>query len=420
MLDVRVDDQRHLDGVLETFKDELDTDYAPPHVKRQAHPKMHGCVQAILEVDAELKLELRHGVFEAPGKKYRAWVRFSNAFGMNHDLKFVNRGMAIKVLGVKGDERLLRFEEPFTSESHTQDFVLSTHDAFVLPNTKEHDYAEFSTAARRGFIPLAWLFVKRGLWRGFKALIRGATVLARNPLAIRYFSQTAYRLGPELKVKLQARPRRTAALDRSLPNAFWFSLKAVLANVILSLAGVRGVKWLLRLIGFSGTKEEAEVFCERYIAPRHLLRHAMSAFLGSHPAEFDMLVQTQVDPVTMPDDDPTVRWSERQSPFQRVATLTIPRQVFWPAPGMPPTILKYTSDMVDAGENMSFSPWHGLRDHEPLGDISNARGRLYLELSRHRHGENQLTTPDPSAEYDRLREVVQTGLMEPLPETHDR
>jgi hypothetical protein len=159
--------------------------------------------------------------------------------------------------------------------------------------------------------------------------------------------------------------------------------------------------------------EEAEAFCERYLAPRNWLRLAMAAFLSHSPAQFELMVQTRTDPASMPIDDATVRWSERRSPFRRVAMLTIPRQVFWPAAGMPPAILKATSAMMELGENMSFMPWHGLTDHEPLGDINDARRRIYADMSTYRRGQNQVTPPDPAADYNALRRVVQDGCSKP-------
>ena len=184
MIRVDVTDQPHLDPVIETLVGELEHDYAPPHIKRQAHPKMHGCVQATFAVRDDVPPELQQGIFATKGVTYRAWVRFSNAFGIEHDLKFENRGMAIKVLDVEG-ERLLPHIEPFSFEHDTQDFVLSTHDAFPLPNVKQHDYAEFSTAARSGLMALLKLLFRKRLYRGVSALIRGGIVIARNPLAIR-------------------------------------------------------------------------------------------------------------------------------------------------------------------------------------------------------------------------------------------
>ena len=344
-------------------------------------------------------------------------MRFSNALGNEHDLKFINRGMGIKLLDVKGDDRLLPNELPFMLETGTQDFVLSTGDVFVIPDTRNFDYTEFAVAARIGIIALVKVFVKRRLWRGLAGLVPGATVIAPNPLAIPYFSQTPYRLGPDEVVKLHARPIRTRALVQSLPGPFRFATKTILANLVLGLARVRAVKWALRFMGFGGTTEEAEVFCERYLAPRNLLRLAMSAFLANSPAQFELMVQTQTDPVSMPTDNATVRWSERRSPFHRVATLTIPRQVFWPAAGMPPEIVKATSAMMALGENMSIMPWHGLTAHEPLGDINDARRRIYADMSTYRRGKNQVTPPDPSTHYDSLNKVVQDGLLEPWPQT---
>ena len=211
----------------------------------------------------------------------------------------------------------------------------------------------------------------------------------------------------------------TRELRRSLPNVVWFFLKMVAANLILGMAKSRRVRRGLRFIGLAGTREAAELFVDRHIAPKHTLRYAMSTYLASHPAEFEILVQKQTDPKRMPDDDPTVRWKESLSPFERVATLTIPRQVFWPAPGMPEVILRGTIDMADLGEDMSYSPWHGLSDHEPLGDINRARGRIYKDIAAFRHNENGVPSrPDGEEsrylgrEYARLKEIVQDGLME--------
>src|SRR5688500_5398122 len=95
---VAVTNQPHLDRVIESFKRELEDDYAPPAIKRHAHPKMHGCVQARFRVNDDVPDDLRHGIFANLGQEYRAWVRFSNAFGIDHDLKWENRGMGIKVL----------------------------------------------------------------------------------------------------------------------------------------------------------------------------------------------------------------------------------------------------------------------------------------------------------------------------------
>jgi hypothetical protein len=406
-------DQPQLDRVIENFEGELRADYTPPHVKRHAHPKMHGCVLALLHIDPNVPPELRFGVFAARGETFKAWVRFSNALSLDHDMKYGNRGMAIKVLEVKGD-RLLADQPPFSWEKGTQDFVLSTHSAFVLPNVTCYDYARASAALRRSLIELIKLLFEYRLWRGIVALVRGGIGAARNPLAIRYFSQTAYRLGPKI-VKLDARPVITPMLARQLPKRFWFATKMLTVNVILNLSGLTWGKRLLVLLGFKGTRPAADDFCDQYIASRNLLRYALAGSLSAHAAQFEIGVQMQTNEQEMPSDNPTKVWSERRSGFQKVATLEIPKQVFWPAAGMPPLIDGATKRMVEVGENLSFNPWHGLPAHEPLGDINRARGKIYAAISEFRHGENHAERPDPLAEYDKLRDIVQCGRMEPLP-----
>jgi hypothetical protein len=367
----------------------------------------------VLRVDADVPPDLRHGIFEQP-REFRTWVRFSNAIGIRHDLIFESRGMAIKLLDVADVHGVGWLRPPSLDpiepwETGTQDFVMATHDVFVLPNTRTFDYMKFAAAARAGFGALFRVFREYHLYRGFIALLRGALVLPTNPLAIRYFSQTPYRLGPH-EVKLHARPRLTPALRSSLPPRIRFALKTVLVNALINLAGVRGVAWLLTLLGFEPTRERAERFCDRYFARRDHLRHAMTAVLARSDAEFEIMVQRRIDTDAMPVDDATVRWSERQSPYRRVAVLTIPRQVFWPAAGMPPPVLEAAKAVMARGENMSFTPWHGLWTHAPLGDVNDARGRIYAAIAKFRRVQrNQIDLPDPAASYDRLRDALQQG-----------
>src|SRR5689334_23721772 len=86
--------------VVSIIEDQVRREYPAPHMKRDVHTKMHGCVLAEFHVATDVPEELRHGVFANVGQTYRAWVRFSNGFGIQHDLEFDTRGMAIKLLGV--------------------------------------------------------------------------------------------------------------------------------------------------------------------------------------------------------------------------------------------------------------------------------------------------------------------------------
>jgi hypothetical protein len=47
--------------------------------RRAVHPKAHGCVKADFTVNADIPRKYRVGLFATPGKRYKAWVRYSNA-----------------------------------------------------------------------------------------------------------------------------------------------------------------------------------------------------------------------------------------------------------------------------------------------------------------------------------------------------
>jgi len=405
-------DGRKADPVVSELEKQLLSQYAPPRIKRDAHPKMHGCVQAEFIVDEVVDPAFRHGVLETPGATYSAWVRFSNAFRIQHDLEAETRGMGIKLLRVTGDR--LDDAEVYPDGCVTQDFLCATHDAFFLPNSL--DYVAF-TKATEDPPKVVWFYLKRirRLWRGAIALLRGAIVLARSPLAIPYYSQTPYQLGQTI-VKLQIKPVMTPELKRSLPSRFWFAIKVRAASTILTLFEVQWVRRVAQAVGLPGTKEDVEDFCDRHLAPRDLLRRALMSHLADHDAMFDVQVQPFVNDRATPVEDATRRWKQRVSRFHHVATIRIPRQVFWPEPGMPADLAKATKTMVDLGENMSFNPWHGLKAHEPLGPINETRRVVYRGISTFRRDMNNVgqdIVEQQTCLYDKLREVVQGGRFDP-------
>jgi hypothetical protein len=372
--------------LVELLEQQIQQEHSPPTLKRDAHPKMHGCVQAELVVDESVSPELRHGVFAEP-KTFRAWVRFSNAFRIQHDLEFETRGMGIKLLDVPGDKLS-------PDEKETQDFLLATHDAFFLPTAD--GYVELIRAISAD-PPAPWgFFKKRHLTRAGIQMLRSAVVLVRSPLAIPYFSQTPFRLGPDMQVKLQARPRFTPALRAALPAKWVFACQAIGANLKLQLNQKRA------------DEDAAQSWCDRYLAHRDFLRLGMMDFLSRHDAAFDLMVQTRTDEDRMPIDDATVSWPQSKSRFQKVATLKIPRQVFWPGPGLSKELRMATERMIRLGEDMSFNPWHSLEAHEPLGSINGMRRKVYSAIADFRRKGNHVEVAEPlPSEYDELKQLVQ-------------
>jgi hypothetical protein len=389
--------------LIDTLVAQVKHDYPPPRVKRDAHPKMHGCVQAEFHVEKTLPAYLQHGIFRNLDSTYLAWVRYSNAFHIQHDLEFETRGMAVKLLDVGADNLV-------NDDGQTQDFLFATHDVFFLPNP-EH-YVEFATAVAVSPTKLFGFFIKQRLFRGLWALLRSGYMIVSNPLAIPYYSQTPYSLGPDQAVKLLASPRLTPALKRSLPGRVQFGLRMIVANLALFLFEFPPAKMLIAFFKFQGNKGSAEDFCDHYLALRDCLRLAMMSFLGEHDAWFDVLVQrtSETNPII---DDATKRW---RSKFEKVATIRIPRQVFWPEVGMPSTIKNRTTEMVDLGENMSFNPWHALPEHKPLGPINETRRRVYKAIVETRHQLNCVPMPLPTpAKYNEIKAVVQYGDMSTPP-----
>jgi catalase len=79
----------------------------------------------MFRVDADLKPELRHGIF-VPGREYVAWIRFSNGNSEKHHRIVPDaRGMAIKLIGVPGNKLL-------GDEKNTHDIILISNPAFFV------------------------------------------------------------------------------------------------------------------------------------------------------------------------------------------------------------------------------------------------------------------------------------------------
>lgn len=120
--------------------------------------------------------------------------------------------------------------------------------------------------------------------------------------------------------------------------------------------------------------------------PHHdYLRLAMIKQLNDGEALFDFAVQFQIDADAMPIEDPGSEWVETLSPFRKVATIRILRQEF------------DSEKQQEFGENLSFSPWHALPEHRPLGGLNRARKVVYRAISLFRHEYNQAPRQEPSS-----------------------
>jgi catalase len=298
---------------------------------RDVHSKAHGCVQARVEVGA-LEPRLRHGLF-AREATYEAWIRFSSGdTRVQSDLVRDARGFALKVMGVPGEKLL-----PAERHETTQDFVMINSPRFFVRTLPEYEafMAYMARGSRYGwfFDGFSW---KPWRWH-LRELVLAARTLKPPPASLlqtQYHSLSAYRLGPGQFVKYSARP------------------------------------------------------CEAVRPPRRdrsdgMLREALRDDLARGEGCFDLLVQLQVPGRNMPVEDSTVLWSERDSPFLTVARVTIPPQQF------------ATPEQDALCENLSFTPWHSLPEHEPVGVMNRVRRALYQEISRYRHARNAAPRAEP-------------------------
>jgi hypothetical protein len=315
--------------------------------RRDAHAKAHGCVGAVFSVRDESPPPLPMGVFQ-PGVSYQAWIRFSSGNGhMLADKERDARGMAIKLMGVRG-EKLLR--STFEKDMQTQDFVMINYPQFF--NSNLADYQQFATLQAVGdqmqyFIPGANPFKIKWRELAIGMGVLGVTRLRNtiNPVYEHYHSMVPYALG------VGESERRPGGLPPPVKNAMKFSAKPVACE------------------GESAFRGDDEYNKQDPTYLRHNLRNR----LLTERACFEFQLIIQQNDRYMPIEDPTVEW--KGQPLV-VADITIPRQQF------------DTQDQNHLCENFSFTPWHGLREHRPLGSINRVRKAVYEHLSLFRHQAN--------------------------------
>jgi catalase len=300
-----------------------------PPTPRDQHPKSHGYVKAEFIVDNNLADDLRVGVFKEP-KTHEAWIRFSNGHGgaagrgqADHipDL----RGMAIKVIGVAGEQ--------------VQDFILMSSPFFFLKDLEA--YILFLTmvgAIQKGEIkfnpPPDPPTIAEHLREQFGKIAYAFKLAEKmkkdtpSPLEIRYWSSTPYRFGERDAIRFSVIPQLNRKSFRPADRS------------------------------------------DNY------LRETMVTHLATQDAYFDFMIQFQIDPEKMPIEDPTVEWDEQFSPFIKVATIRIPKQEF------------NTAERNQQDEQQSFSPWYTLDEHKPLGGVNRGR-KMYADLATMRNKMNQ-------------------------------
>lgn len=304
---------------------------------RDAHAKDNGCVRAVFRVDPDVAADLRHGVFSRLGQEFDAWIRFSNGNSEVLSSRVPDaRGMAVKLMGVDGPKLL-------DDEKETQDLVMANNPGFFVDDLQRYkdSLVKFHAGGYLRQFSALFSLKLREMLRVFQ--VNGT--LSTNPLHDRYWSMTAFRLG--------APPGR------------------MMASKFLVKPRLEKPGWLPRVA--------------TYFAPGFSLRHEMEKVLADKQVVFDFYVQRYVDERT-PVEDTLTEWKEAVSKPEHVATITIPPQQL------------NTPQRNALCENLSFSPWHCLAEHKPLGTVNRVRKSIYLEMSEHRHRLNRVPRAEPRGE----------------------
>jgi hypothetical protein len=207
--------------------------------------------------------------------------------------------------------------------------LMANHPVFPFRTVK--DYSEFlkltleldQTNSQKP--PLKFFFPSFNpfQWRVHEFFIAGSArkKAVTSPLAIQYWSMTAYQFGANNAVKFTAIPSpQNAHRHQPSPSA-------------------------------------------------NYLREAMVEHLRDQEATFDFCIQLQTDPEQMPIEDPSIEW---KSAFQKVATIKIPAQPF------------DDPEQMQTCERLVYTPWHCLPDHRPLGGLNRSRKAAYEATAKMR------------------------------------
>ena len=314
------------------------------HAIRSVHAKSHALLEGELEIDGDLHPTLAQGLFAQPGR-YPVVIRISTIPGdILDDSVSSPRGMAIKVIGVQG-ERVAG-----TEGDVTQDFVLVNGPGFSAPNTKVF----------LGNLKLLAATTDRieGVKKVASAFLRGVEAVVES---VGVESATLKTLGGQPETHI-------------LGDSFYSQVPLRWGDHIAK-------------VGVFPTSPELKALTD---APLNVngkpdgLREAVNAFFGEHGGTWDIRAQLCVDLNDTPVENAHKVWDEDKSPYLSIGRITVKPQTGWS---------EARSKVVDDG--LSFTPWHALAAHRPLGSIMRARKRAYEMSARFRAEHNGVRVAEP-------------------------
>jgi len=318
-------------NIAQVIEKSIREQYTAGNALRDAHPKAHGCVRAEFHVSKNIPAQFAKGIF-IPDQSYQAWIRFSNA---SNDASSADIDKDARGIAIKllgvSGTKILESEKQAT----TQDFIMINHPVFFANDAKRYlsfiNDVNSQNMIRKLHIPFALGF------KGTMNALGARNSQIANPLYARYWSMVPYQLG--------------LGNDR------------------------QAVKYSVRACSATANNLPKN--------PSHdFLREALKNTLQQTDACMEFLIQPRTSSQMLIEDSMT-EWDEKAAPFYQVATIHIPKQNF------------DTPEQNKFCENLSFTPWHALPAHKPLGAVNRMRKVIYENISRVRHDMNSAPRQEP-------------------------
>jgi hypothetical protein len=333
-------------GLIATIRYITDKTFADGgHAIRGVHAKSHGILEGYLEVDADLPGDLAQGMFAKLGR-YPVVMRLSTIPGdLLDDSVSVPRAMAVKIIGVEG-ERLEGSENDVT-----QDFVMINGPAFGAPTPKK-----------------------------FLSVLRLLSKTTDKFEWLKKILSAVMRQVQRVIVAVTGKPNVTVATLGGQPETH------ILGETFYSQAPLRFGDYIAK-IAVAPISPELIALIQ---APLNVngvpngLREAVRDFFRKNGGVWEVRAQLCTDLELMPIENAAVVWPEKISPYRPIARITVKPQVAWSGA---------RSSAVDDG--MSFSPWHGLAAHRPLGGIMRVRKAVYEMAKKFRAEKNRCVIEEP-------------------------
>ncbi len=312
---------------------------------RSVHAKSHGIIVGELEVAADLPPVLAQGLFAKPGR-YPVVMRLSTIPGdILDDSVSTPRGLGLKIVGVDG-ARL-----PGSEGDVVQDFVLVNGPAFGAPNAK-----------------------------AFLANLKLLAATTDKMEGVKKVVSAAMRGLQTIKLAVSDTPNATIATLGGQPETH------ILGETFYSQAPLLWGDYIAK-VAVAPVSPELTALTDAKLnvdGKPDGLRKAVSEFFTTHGGVWEIQAQLCTNLDDTPVENSAKVWPEDKSPYIAVGRITAkPQQTWTPA----------RAEAVDEG--YSFSPWHGLAAHRPLGSIMRVRKAAYEMGAKFRteHGKRPVVQP---------------------------